>query len=65
MKPTPDWDTLIQKHLDGLTTEEEAKALSARIVEDAEVRSRYLKAAQVHGALADERWPWTWNQNRR
>ncbi len=54
MKPTPDWDTLIQKHLDGLTTEEEAKALSARIVEDAEVRSRYLKAAQVHGALADE-----------
>ena len=41
MKPTPDWDTLIQKHLDGLTTEEEAKALSARIVEDAEVRSRY------------------------
>ena len=25
MKPTPDWDTLIQKHLDGLTTEEEAK----------------------------------------
>jgi hypothetical protein len=28
--------------------------LSARIVEDAEVRSRYLKAAQVHGALADE-----------
>ena len=54
MKPTPDWDTLLQKHLDGLTTEEEAKALSARIVEDAEVRSRYLKAAQVHGALADE-----------
>ena len=54
MKPTPDWDMLIQKHLDGLTTEEEAKALSARIVEDAEVRLRYLKAAQVHGALADE-----------
>ena len=54
MKPTPDWDMLIQKHLDGLTTEEEAKALSARIVEDAEVRLRYLKAAQIHGALADE-----------
>jgi len=49
-----DWDMLIQKHLDGLTTEEEANALSARIVEDAEVRLRYLKAAQVHGALADE-----------
>ena len=45
---------LIQKHLDGQMTEEEAQALSARIVEDAEVRSRYLKAAQVHGALADE-----------
>lgn len=52
-EPT-DWDTLIQKHLDGQTTREEATALSARIVADADVRSRYLKAAQVHGALADE-----------
>ena len=53
MKPTPDWDTLIQKHLDGQMTEEEAQALSARIVEDAEVRSRYLKAAQGHIAKLD------------
>ena len=54
MNNEPNWDLIIQKHLDGQMTEEEAQALSARIVEDAEVRSRYLKAAQVHGALADE-----------
>ena len=54
MKPSHDWDELIQKHLDGQTTEQEAGALSTRIVGDAEVRSQYLKAAQVHGALADE-----------
>lgn len=47
-------DELIQKHLDGLTTEAEAEALSAQIVADEEIRARYLKAAQVHGALADE-----------
>jgi len=47
-------DTLIQKHLDGQTSAEEAEALSARIVSDAEVRARYLKAAQLHGALSDE-----------
>ena len=54
MKPSQDWDALVQKHLDGRTTEAEAEALSARIVEDEEARARYLKAAQVHGALADE-----------
>ena len=54
MTDSPDWDDLIQKHLDGLTTAEEAEALSAQIVDDADVRSRYLKAAQLHGALADE-----------
>ena len=54
MKTVPDWDLIIQKHLDGLTSEDEARILSARIVEDAEIRIRYLKAAQLHAALADE-----------
>ncbi len=47
-------DELIQKHLDGRTSTEEAESLSARIVTDKDVRSRYLQAAQIHGALADE-----------
>lgn len=51
---TDSLDKLIQKHLDGRTSTEEAESLSARIVADKDVRSRYLKAAQIHGALADE-----------
>ena len=54
MSKTTDWDTLIQKHLDGQSSIDGAEALSEQIVRDAEVRARYLKAAQVHGALADE-----------
>ena len=54
MRPSQDWNALIQKHLDGQTTEEEAQALSTGIEDDAEVRSQYLKASQIHGALADE-----------
>lgn len=49
-----DWDNLIQKHLDGLTSEAEATKLSELIVNDGEIRSLYIKAAQLHGALADE-----------
>lgn len=51
---TDSLDELIQKHLDGRTSTEEAEALSAQIVAEPEVRSRYLQAAQIHGALADE-----------
>jgi len=51
---TDSLDELIQKHLDGRTSTEEAESLSARIVADEQVRRRYLQAAQVHGALADE-----------
>ncbi len=47
-------DEMIQKHLDGRTNIEEAETLSARIVADKDVRSRYLQVAQIHGALADE-----------
>ena len=54
MTDQPDWHALIQEHLDGRTNEEDAAALSARIVADADVRLLYLKAAQVHGALMDE-----------
>ena len=51
---TDSLDELIQKHLDGRTSTEEAETLSTRIVTDKDVRSRYLQAAQIHGALADE-----------
>ena len=54
MTALSDWESLIQKHLDGRTNEEEAAVLSARIVADVDVRSRYLKAAQLHGALSNE-----------
>ena len=54
MSESQDWESLIQKHLDGQTTEGEAEALSKQIVENEEVRLQYLKAAQLHGALADE-----------
>ncbi len=49
-----DWQNLIQKHLDGLTSEQEAAALSDQIVNEDAVRSDYLKAARLHGALGDE-----------
>ena len=51
---TESLDRLIQKHLDGRTSAEEAESLSARIIGDRDVRLRYLKAAQIHGGLADE-----------
>ena len=54
---TDSLDELIQKHLDGWTSTNEAESLSARIVADKDVRSRYLQAAQIHGALADETLP--------
>ena len=54
MTDATDWQALTQKHLDGMTSEEEATALSERIINDAAVRSEYLKAARLHGALGDE-----------
>ncbi|MDB4265498.1 hypothetical protein N9891_01970 [bacterium] len=54
MTDSPDWQTLIQKHLDGQSTEEEASVLSKEIETNAKVRSQYLKAARIHGALCDE-----------
>ena len=49
-----DWQALIQKHLDGQTSGEEADALSEQIGNNDAVRSDYLKAARLHGALGDE-----------
>ena len=54
MTTPTDWQAIIQKHLDGLTSEEEAAALSDQIVSNDDVRSDYLKAARLHGALGDE-----------
>lgn len=54
MTDSTDWQDLIQKHLDGQTTEAEAAALSEQIVNDKAVRVDYLKAARLHGALGDE-----------
>lgn len=54
MKDSTDWQDLIQKHLDGLTSEEEAAALSDQIVSNETVRTDYLMAARLHGALGDE-----------
>ena len=54
MTDSTDWQNLIQKHLDGLTSEEEAAVLSDQIVSSEAVRADYLKAARLHGALGDE-----------
>lgn len=54
MNQQPNWTSIIQRHLDGLTTTEEAQALSIQIVTNPEVRAHYLKAAQLHAALTDE-----------
>ncbi len=54
MTDKPDRQSLIQKHLDGQTSDEEASALSTAIETDAEVRLEYLKAARIHGALSEE-----------
>lgn len=45
-------DDLIQRHLDGMNTADEAAELSRRIETDASTRSRYLDLAQLHAALA-------------
>lgn len=54
MTEETNWQALIQKHLDGLSSESEATILSEQIENDADLRSDYLKAARIHGALGDE-----------
>jgi len=54
MNQQPNWTSIIQRHLDGLTTSEEAEDLSTQIVTSPEIREQYLKAAQLHAALTNE-----------
>ena len=65
MTMPPDWDSLIQKHLDGQTNEEEAAELSEQIVANADIRSDYLRAAQLHSALNNELLPFEKEQGWR
>jgi hypothetical protein len=54
MTDSPNRQSLIQKHLDGQTSEEEANTLSREIETNAELRLEYLKAARIHAALTEE-----------
>lgn len=47
-----EFDALIDRHLDGLTTPEEAEQLSRRLEESPAARADYLRLAGVHAALA-------------
>lgn len=44
----------IDRHLDGLTTEAEASALSQRLEQDPAARVEYLRLASIHAALVSE-----------
>ena len=48
----PDWNILIHRYIDGLATPEEASALEARLLEDAELRAVYLDCMNLDVALA-------------
>jgi len=47
-----DWEFVIGRHLDGIATAEEVKALSAKLESDAQVRLLYLRLAEIHARLA-------------
>ncbi len=48
---------LVDRHLDGLTSSEEAAALSARLEADPAACDEYLRLADVHAALGSEAIP--------
>lgn len=50
----PDWEVLIQKHLDGQTDTSEAAFLSGLLESDAAVRIVYLQMARIHACLATD-----------
>lgn len=56
MKPE-ELDCLIDRHLAGRATEEELATLSRNLESDLGARRRYLRAAQLHAALAAEESP--------
>ena len=45
------WDTLIQRHLDGIASDEEVKELSEELESSSETRKFYLKLQQIHAIL--------------
>ncbi len=45
------WDTLIQRHLDGIASDEEVKELSEELESSSETRKFYLKLQQIHTIL--------------
>lgn len=45
------WQALIQRHLDGIASEDEVKELSAKLESCSETRSLYLKLQQIHAVL--------------
>lgn len=46
-----EFDRLIERHLDGLASSEEARELSRRLEDDAAARRLYLRKATLHAAL--------------
>ncbi len=52
-----DLESLIDRHLAGRATDEEAAALSRELEASVEARRRYLRVAQLHAALAAEESP--------
>lgn len=54
MKPAPwDWDYLIHRHLEGGLTDEQARALNARLVEEPALRRRLAELAFDRVALGE------------
>ena len=45
------WQELIQRHLDGIASEDEVATLSAKIESCSETRALYLKLQQIHAIL--------------
>lgn len=48
-----DWDYLIHRHLEGGLEDEQARALNARLIEDATLRRRLAELAFERTALAE------------
>ena len=47
-----DWESVIERHLDGIASAEEIAALSEKLESDADTRLLYLRLAGIHATLA-------------
>ena len=47
-----DWESVIERHLDGIASAEEITALSEKLESDADTRLLYLRLAGIHATLA-------------